>query len=212
MTTTRIIAKPHIAQYLRSRYEKDGVIVIPARSLVFSILASALTADPMQRLGAAPSPKYQVVEVRMPQEYRQSYLSAEMAEHAAALLEKDFWNEARLFIYQRLTDPELTIFKDEAIKLFYAHIQLTESLYPIGHFRRQLTRKQLTGTRSKKPTAKNRLSKKLTNEQCMIVYRGRKKISYRRMASHFKVHHTSISRLISKLIDREKKRKLISQQ
>lgn len=191
----RIIAKPHVAQYIKAHYlNEDAVIRIPPTDLILPLILASCTEDftKSYKHSAESDHRLALCEILLPNRYRNHYLAADRASMLVKSLEKYFWKQAELFIYRILTDQQQIAYKEDAIKAFYEAHYLSESIYPVDHFRRQLTKMSIKGTRAELPCIEAKpISYKLTRQQCMQVYRLRKhrKLPYRTIARHYHISH-----------------------
>ena len=204
--TTRIIAKPHVAQYLRSVFSTDGFICIneqdkEGRDLrLIPPIVICLTEEFKKRFDGYPSDRYEEIEVVLPPRYKNHFLDQSMAVRLARFLDEYFWSEVKLFIYEQIYNGVFE-YKDEAIHAFCLGHGITESLYPIDHFRRQLNRKKIKGTVRPAPPIKNRISHKLDHQQCMQIWRlvKQRKISYRKVAICYNISHETVRKIMIKI-------------
>ena len=206
-TPTTLCAKPHVVRFLASpslpseASAKEGAKQDTPKikdSLLIDCIRANLTADPRRRLQAVPE-GLQAIKVLLPSRYQKYFLDQANAGALASSLETYFWLHAERWISSVMVRN--SIFKDEAIRLFYEKFDINENIYPIGNFRRQLTRAKIAGIQPERPKMARRYSYKLSNQECMQIYRLRKedKLSYRQIAKHFELSHQTIKNIFENI-------------
>lgn len=134
----------------------------------------------------------------LPTPYQNHYLSHEHVHDFARSLESFFWIEFKEFIFLRLQE---NVYKDHALKEFMEEFGITESMYPIGHFRRQLHRMKVKGLKQKAPELPDRIHIRIPNPICWRLYRINKKhnVSHRELAKHYPYSRRQIERIIANI-------------
>jgi predicted DNA-binding transcriptional regulator len=202
LPTIRIPSKAHVAQYIKTVYLcEDAVIRIPSDELILPIILSCCTDESAERAHPSDAPGMEHLEILLPTKYKNLWIHRDKARVLVKLLEKYFWTKAEVYIYRILTDQHRMAFKEDAIKAFYEDHYLTESIYPVGHFRRQLKRLDVKGSRAELPQLENPISYKLTKQQCMQVWRLSRhhKISLRIIAKHYQISHETTRKIIENI-------------
>lgn len=201
LSTIKIPSKPHVAQYIRTVFlNQEAIISIPSDDLILPLIVSCSTDQPTLRyqhsLGG-----YEHIDILLPNKHQHLWIDQDKAKTLTKLLEKYFWTRAEIYIYRILTDQRKISFKEDAIREFLSNHYITESIYPLGNFRRQLKRLDVKGTRAELPDLRNPISYKLTRQQCMQVYRLKKhhKISLRIIAKHYQISHESARKIIENI-------------
>ncbi len=209
LPTIKIYAKPHVAQYLRARFlEADQVLHIPNDHMLIPSIAACLTEDPQKRhKNQPPETRHQLecLEALLPARLQRYFVNDALLIEMTKLIELYFWVQVEIFVYRILTDQMQVAYKEDAIKAFYNEYGLTESLYPIGSFRKKLYRMQVRGVRPELPEnitkVPRRISNKLTNQQCMQIYRlkTQHKKTYPVIAVEFGVHEKTVFNIVKKI-------------
>ena len=139
ISTVKIVCKPHVAVYLNSALSnQDGLIYLTEKGVFWTIIKDAITADPLQRLTDIPK-QYNYINVVLPRNYRNYFTDRNNVSKSVINTEEIFWTETVKFISQQRAAYMQT--KEEAIAQYYKRFNITESIYPVDHFRRQLLRK-----------------------------------------------------------------------
>ncbi len=172
---------------------------------------STLTSDFDSRMMDIPE-GMEKVTLRVPDRYANKYVSQAQAKLSADLFDHLFQAIAETEILRMVSQG--TILKEEAIRRFKERYGITETLYPIGHLRRQLHRSSVPGLIAKNPVVEIRLSRKLSNVQCMQIYRLRKRqgLSDRAIAKAYKISHVSVQKIFKKVSARVSKKLPVSYQ
>ncbi len=198
ISTIKIPAKPHVAQYIRAKFlEEDAIIHIRTENLLLSTIISCCTENYAE--SASYTADFETVDVLLPKPYQQLYVNEKKIKTLAIALEKHFWIQAQLFIYNILTNTIAT--KEDAIEAFYREYYLKESVYPIGNFRRMLNRKEVAGTQHQVPSLEKKISYRLSNQECKQIARLHKKrdISLRAIGQHYNISHEGARKIIKKI-------------
>jgi hypothetical protein len=198
--------KPYIAQYIRSKYlsYEDAGIKLPAEDEILLSILPSLTEDMTKRYQHPGDSELELLEVIVPVKYDRMVFDRAKVNELSKWITKYFWREAAHYINERLADQSRILFKEDAIREFYEEYQLTESLYPVDHFRRMLSKRGIKGTRAELPAIepkKKPLSYKLTPQQCMQIVRIRKtkNLSYRAIAKHYNISAMQAQRITNKI-------------
>jgi hypothetical protein len=200
LSTIKIPSKPHVAQYIRAKYlEEDATIHIRTENIILNLIASCSTQHYNER--AIYNDDFETVDVLLPKRYQHLYVSSDKVKTLVIALEKHFWMQAQLYIYNIITNPNLLATKEDAIDAFYKEYYLKESVYPVGNFRRMLTRKEVCGTQHQLPVIERITSYRLSNQQCKQIARlhTQKKIPLRTIAQHYNISHEGARKIIKKI-------------
>lgn len=194
---TILCAKPHVARYIQTKYKEAGNCRIPKEaSAVNDAYHAHSTNNFSARLVHAPAG---MVTFKADLHDSDTYLSQSSAADFAKSLENFFWLEFELFIQRRRN--ETYQFKDYAIKDFQQTYSIPESIYPLGHFRRQLHRKRVKGLKVVPPEMEAKLHPTIPNQLCWQMYRiyRERRISIRRLASCYGFQRKKIERIFQKI-------------
>lgn len=196
--TTRLIAKPHIIRFLDAQYsDHRGLIRITGRGLLFDSIKGNLTPDFHSRAEQAPS-GHLFFHCVLPSPYKTFYLAQEQVKSLSKSLEEYFWLKANDYILTMMAND--SIYKDQAIKQFREEYGIDEECYPIDHFRRQITRLKVPGMKPQSKEIVPRLSSKLTNQECMQIYRSmRLGISSRLISRNYDITHRQAQKIFKKI-------------
>jgi hypothetical protein len=220
-TPTTLAAKPHVVRFIRNHFSpsasssvalaKEGAKgpltsetfvkeVKIKDTLLIDCIRANLTDNPKHRLQQPPE-GLELIKVLLPSRFQKQFLHQENAGNMASSLETYFWLHAERWISSIMIRK--SIFKDEAIRMFYERHDINENIYPIGNFRRQLTRAKIAGFQPARPKLHRRYSYKLNNQECMQIYRLRKeeKLSYRQIANYFKMSHSTVKNIFQNISD-----------
>ncbi len=199
----KIPTKKHVGQYIKSVYLcEDAIIRIPHDDLILMLIVACCTHNVKDRYTHDDKlAELEMVDILLPPKYQDLWLKQSMAKSVVKFLEKYFWQNAEVFIYRILNDQHKISFKEDAIREFYEAHYLNESIYPVGHFRRQLERLKIKGTRAELPAIEKKISYKLTHQQCMQVWRlnTQRKISLRIIANHYQISHEGARKIIKNI-------------
>lgn len=200
LSTIRIPSKPHVAQYIRAKYlEEDASIHIRTENIMLNLIVSCCTDKYSE--AAHYNESTETLDVLLPKRYQHLYVAEDKVKTLVIALEKHFWMQAQLYIYNILTNPSIIATKENAIESFYKKHYLKESVYPIGNFRRMLTRKEVAGTQLQVPNMERSMSYRLSNQQCKQMARLhlQKKIPLRTIAQHYNISHEGARKIIKKI-------------
>lgn len=196
---TVMCAKPHVAQFITHKFSQGDIVKIPKDPVqLYTAVKSCTTTDFKKRLIDIPE-GMQAFRAALPEGYHFHYLAQQEVSLFAKALEKYFWTEFEIFMYQRINN--INQYKDHAIKDFQEMYGVNESLYPIGHFRRKLHRNRVSGLKPPLPEIKERLHPRIPDQICWQMYRvyRDKKISLRKLAEYYSIGYWSIWNIFQKI-------------
>lgn len=196
--TTRIALKPHVAAFVRVHFSSDRYTSPRLIGTTAALVKLHLTPYPLERMEQLPQ-GMESVEIIMPGQYREAYLKATKAKELAKDIEAWYWDKAIAEVRRLIQDFDLT--KDEAIKLFCNQHQITESMYPIGSFRRKMHRAGVKGTTVEDVEVTQRISYKLTNATAKQIARIRKSknVPLRILAKHYNISPQQVKNITQKI-------------
>jgi hypothetical protein len=192
---TKLPCKPHVAAFISKQYERGEDIIID-RGLLVKIIAEHLTPDVSDRLMQLPEKT--ILRVMLPKRYRNLHTSESKAGELSLALDDFFWLYASRFILMHISTGSM--FKEDAIKLFYKKYGITESMYSHQHFRRQLHRIGVKGV-STPYKMERKFSHKLTNQQAnQIMHLRQSGVSTYAIADKFNVDRRTVARIEKKVL------------
>lgn len=202
-TVTTLCAKPHVAQFIRARYKQGDVVKLPRNPIqLYTAVKACTTPNFHKRMLILPEGLEQFKAI-LPGGYHSHYLAQSEAGLFAEAMEKYFWEEFKNFIHN--SRNEVNKYKDHAIREFQEMYGVSESLYPIDHFRRKLNRSKVKGLRPELPKIRERLHPRIPDQVCWQMYRVHKdrKVSIRRLTIYYHIHHDAIRRIFQKIKSRQ---------
>lgn len=163
--TVKLVCKKHVARYLSVLLaDDDNNLIVAGTGIFWSVIKCLFTKDASKRVLTIPE-EYTSIEIRIPRKYGDNFTSQETIVESVKNTEEFFWIGAVGFISLNMKSKKLT--KEAAISLFLKQFGITESIYPLDHFRRQLHRKGLTPGRDH--FENNTISIKYSDEVCKKI-------------------------------------------
>lgn len=203
MITTTLTAKPHVASFIQAYFRRDlmdgTVAKIPKNiSALYNAVGHYSTIHFHDRITQAPDGMV-LFKAALPKPYESHYLSQRGAGEFGKSLEDFFWREFKEYILMHM--HEYNLYKDHVIMQFMDQYKITESLYPIGHFRRQCTRMKIRGLKQPIPMIRERLHRRISDQLCMQMYRiyRDRKVSAKVIGEHYGLSKYAVHRIFKKI-------------
>ncbi len=197
-----LAGKPHIIQYLRKHLPQieSGVYKLKIHhfSTLFFIIRSEFTESFADRIQSIPE-GYDHINIALPEKYAHMYLHQQHPQKISAVLEEYFWSKCIIYVLKKLQYESYTM--DDALKSFAQEYEIYESIYPLGHFRRQMNRRQIKGVRIHQKQIEPKISRKLNNQQVKQMWRLKKKhpnLTYKQIGFHFGISRRYCQKLVVK--------------
>jgi len=203
LIATTICAKPHVAAFIQTYFCRKvtiGHIVKLPKSIssLYNAVGHYATVEFQDRLTEAPDGMV-LFKACLPKPYHNHYLSQQFAADFGRSMEDFFWREFKEYLLLHIY--EYNLYKDHVIKDFMSRYGITESMYPIGHFRRQCTRMKIRGLKQPVPDIRPRIHRSIPDQMCMQMYRvyRDRQMSARVIADHYNLHTRAVERIIKKI-------------
>lgn len=203
MLTTILCSKPHVAAFIEHHFSRqlmDGLVTkLPkTESAVYNAVGHHVTIQFHDRILVAP-PGMQLFKAALPKPYERHFLKQASAVDFGKSLEDYFWTKFKEYVLLHI--HENNMYKDHVIKAFMESYGITESIYPLDHFRRQCTRMKIRGLRDPIPHIRERIHRNIADHICLQmfrIYRDRR-LSARCIADHYGFHRRVVERIIQKI-------------
>jgi len=202
MLTVKLFFKPHISQYLRVKY---GEPFKPLAHNAFGRDLNRCLGPENYDTNVYDFAHLSPLKIRINSNTPNKYLAPERLREFSIDIEKTFWLEVKDYIREKNEHIRNT---SAAIELFYQEFEITEDMYSMDNFRRQLIRLDIHSNREALPR-EPRYFRKVSNQVAReICFRYRFGYSFRELGEIFGIHHTSVAQIIKKS---EKVSQLLSQ-
>ncbi len=172
-----------------------------AKGIIWSAIRAKLTPHYHERSTTLPD-KTEYLHVILPGKFRNWYLKDGMEKECISDTEEYFWDQAVKWVAEMKGYHSRS--KEDAMQMFYREFDLTESIYPMENFRKQLFRSGISGSTTEaleKELETKTFSTKLSDKECMRIYHiyNRKKVGVRDLGAHFGVNPKTISNILHKV-------------
>jgi hypothetical protein len=203
LLTTLLCAKPHVAAFIEGHFSRqltDGLVTkLPKNeAAIYDAIGHHSTIHFNQRLTEPPAGMV-TFKAALPKPYDKHFLSQQTAADFGKSLEEYFWREFKEHLLIQINT--LNQYKDHVIRQFMHQYGITESMYPVDHFRRQCSRMKIRGLRDPIPVIRERIHRSIPDHICMQMYRiySNRKISAKRIGDHYGFHRRAVERIIFKI-------------